>query len=252
MNRNNLARSMGIMGEDGPVNFGGGGYDSGMGDDLDRGYYGYHGGDDGFGFGDDGFGDLLEAFGEMGDDYGFAGSPQFTRGRGMGRRGMAGGSMVKARVADVLKKHAQEQAATSRREQLLHPNRGSRLDIERYDFTLNQTPSLVLGTASPIAMALQPAVTIRPQRACFNAPSYAFAIINSVLSANVNVLVGGSIDAGVYNALAVGIHLDTPTLSPANKLAVNGQYTGLIPPGYPVAFPYMFVASFQCPATVVA
>jgi len=226
-----LAAAMGILGNP-KSNYGGersrapsSAFGSEWGsDDGDAGYYGYHGDPSmGFGFGSD-----------------TALAAPAVRG------------MHPAQVAAIVGKHHREQARTQQRENLLHPNKGSRVDIERYDFSINQVPNLTFGVASTIAMSIQPSVTVRPQRRVFNAPSYGFATISSILSANVNGLVGGQLDAGVYNHLGVGIHLDLPTLSPANKLAVNGSYTGLTPPGFPAAFSYQFTATFQCPATVVA
>lgn len=152
----------------------------------------------------------------------------------------------------VLAKHHRRGIKTEHRENLLHPNKGSDVDVERYDFSLSQ--ALVLGTALAQfpTMNIQPAVTVRPQRCVFGAPSLGFAIISSILIANVNALVGGSTDAGIYGPGSFGVHLDLPTLTPANRLTINGSYTGLTPPGFPAASPFLFVASFQCPATVVA
>jgi hypothetical protein len=231
------------------------------------GYYGYHG-DPSVGFGvDAGFGYGGAAWGnDMG--FGFGADPVAAVAAQAAHPAVRA-AMMRApaaaahpahplhpaqapRTMAIVEKHARETARTAQRESLLHPNKGSRTDIERYDFSLNQTPNLVLGTASTIAMSTQPAVTVRPQRCTFNAPSFGFVQISSILSANVNGLVGGSLDAGAYSATAFGVHLDLPTLSPANKLSVNGSYSGLVPPGFPLAFSFPFTVSFQCPATVVA
>jgi hypothetical protein len=242
-----LAAAMGILGAPGSTygaerrpSFGSEWANDAMGTDInDPGYYGYHGGSQGFGHTGWGFGaDPAAAPAAMTTAKVPASHPLHPA--------------QHARTIAVVAQHNAVQARTAQRKSLLHPNEGSNIDIERYDFSLNQTPNLVLGTASTIAMSIQPAVTVRPQRCSFNAPSYGFAQISSILSANVNGLVGGSLDAGAYSSTAFGVHLDLPTLSPANKLAINGTYSGLVPPGFPLAFSFPFTASFQCPATVVA
>ena len=111
---------------------------------------------------------------------------------------------------------------------------------------------IVMGTAAILSMSLQPSVTVRPQRCAFNSPSFGFATIAGIFLANVNAMEGGATDSAIYSARSVGVHLDLPTLSPANRLSIQGNYTGLIPPGYGIAQNFLFVASFQCPATVVA
>ena len=221
----NLARAMGILNGSKATNsvaFGadyGDDYGADMGVDTPS-YYGYN-------------------TAGFGDDVGFGGRR---------RHRAAGGAPA---VQQLLSRHHHEQMATARRESLLHPNKNSKIDIERYDFSLSQ--SIVIGTAAILnQMSLQPSVTVRPQRCAFNAPSFGFATISSILVANVNALQGGATDAAIYSANSFGVHLDLPTLSPANKLSINGQYTGLTPPGFPVSFGFLFVASFQCPATVVA
>ena len=85
-----------------------------------------------------------------------------------------------------------------------------------------------------------------------NAPSPGFATITDIKVANVSALVGGIEDAYGFNANAVGQHLDLPTLTPANRLTVSGQYTGLVPTGFTTATAYTFVASFRGPASIVA
>ena len=202
--------------------------------------------------------------GDVGSDYyGYAsGEAGVDAGFGFGADATAMAPAAAAQIANpmhpahaantraILAQHHAKSARTNQRASLLHPNKGSDVDIERYDFTLSQ--SVTLGTASALAMSLQPGVTVRPQRCVFGAPSLGFATISAILIANVNALVGGSTDAGIYGPASFGVHLDLPTLTPANKMTINGNYTGLTPPGFPAAFAFLFVASFQCPATVVA
>ncbi len=214
------------------------GDDGTWGSDVGLEYYGYHGGDQGFGFG----------FG--------ADAPMAVANRAAPVAHPLHPAQA-ARTMAIVQKHDHKSRITQNRERLLHPNKGSDIDIERYDFSV-PGPNFVLGTASGIgttaatAMSIQPAVAVRPQRCTFNAPSVGMVTISAIQSANVNGLVGGSTDAGIYGPNSFGIHLDLPTLSPANKLTITGSYLGLTPPGFPVAYSFPFVASFQGPATVVA
>jgi hypothetical protein len=70
--------------------------------------------------------------------------------------------------------------------------------------------------------------------------------------ANVSVTVGGTQDAFDYSAIGVEQSLDMPTLSPANRATVLGNYTGFVPPGYVALAAYTFCASFKGPAQIVA
>lgn len=141
-------------------------------------------------------------------------------------------------------------AHTARRGMLLEPNKGSSVKVERYAFAINQT--LTLGTLATLAMSGQPDTNIRPQRVSMNAPGNGFATINEIKVANVSVTVGGIQDAFDFNANGVGQTLDMPTLSPANRASVLGQYTGYVPPGYVGGSSYLFAASFKGPASIVA
>lgn len=236
-----LASALGITGAD-DSNYGADfgsewGDDGTWGADVGLEYYGYHGDDFGFGFGADA-------------------APLAVGGRPAAAAHPMHPAQA-ARTMAIVQKHNHKQRITANRERLLHPNKGSDVDIERYDFSV-PGPSFVLGTASSIgttaltAMSIQPAVAVRPQRCTFNAPVVGMVTISAIQSANVNGLVGGSTDAGIYGPQSFGVHLDLPTLSPANKLTITGSYLGLTPPGYPVAYSFPFVASFQGPATVVA
>jgi len=146
--------------------------------------------------------------------------------------------------------HQMKRAHTTRREMLLEPNKGSTAKIERYSFSINQ--DIVLGTAQALELSGQPDTTIRPQRVTMNAPQPGFATIAEIKVANVSVTVGGDEDAYDYNALAVGSTLDMPTLSPANRAKILGNYTGFVPPGFVGGSDYKFTASFKGPASIVA
>lgn len=150
-----------------------------------------------------------------------------------------------------LVRSAQMQAhVTQRRLNLIEPNKDSKVKIERYSFALNAT--LTLGAASAINMSGNPDTHLRPQRVMMNAPSPGFATISEIKVANVSATSGGSHDAFDFSPVAVGSHLDLPTLSPANRAQVLGNYTGFVPPGFVGGAAFTFVASFKGPALITA
>lgn len=146
--------------------------------------------------------------------------------------------------------HHQLMGHTAARAALLDPNENSLLKIERYSFSL--TNSFTLGGAGTplVDMTLQPNTKIRPQRVVMNAPSPNFVLLSGLQVANVNAFVGDLEDAFTYSALAQGVALDLPTLEPANRLTVSGNYTGFIPPGFATGFPFTFIATVQGPSTI--
>jgi len=152
--------------------------------------------------------------------------------------------------ARLLREFHHRQHQTELRERLLEPNKGSTTKVERYDFSLNQT--ITIGTPVVVDMSLQPSVTLRPQRLICNAPAPGFVSFLTIQVANVAVTVGNATDAYSYSAVAVGSHLDCPTLSPANRATLAGTYSGYSPVGYAPASLFLFVATFQGPATIVA
>jgi hypothetical protein len=146
--------------------------------------------------------------------------------------------------------HHQLMGHTAARAALLDPNENSLLKIERYSFSLTNSFTLG-GTGTPLVdMTLQPNTKIRPQRVVMNAPSPNFVLLSGLQVANVNAFVGDLEDAFTYSALAQGVALDLPTLEPANRLTVSGNYTGFIPPGYATGFAFTFIATVQGPSTI--
>ena len=139
------------------------------------------------------------------------------------------------------------QSATRRRQALMSPNEGSAAKIQRYAFGVSQI--LTLSTAVAIDMTGQPDVNFRPQRVTCNAPLPGFASLTTIKVANVSVIVGGTLDCYEFTAEGTDQSLDVPTLSPANKVRVQGQYSGLLPTGgYVTATAYLFTTSFKGPA----
>lgn len=140
---------------------------------------------------------------------------------------------------------------TGRRVRMLEPNKNSAVKVERYSFSLSQ--SIVLGTPSDVDMSGQPDTTIRPQRLTFNAPAPGFVTLTEIKVANVSVSVGsGAEDAYFYNPLGQDMTLDMPTLTPANRASLRGNYSGFVPPGYVGAAAYLLSASFKGPSSIVA
>jgi hypothetical protein len=153
-------------------------------------------------------------------------------------------------AAKLWAKHRQDTAASDRRARLIEPNKGSKIKVERYAFAINQT--LALGTAVALSASGQPDTNIRPQRVTMNAPAPGFCTVSEIKVANVSVTVGGTQDAFDFSSLGVGQSLDMPTLTPANRATVLGNYTGFVPVGYNNAQAYTFCCSFKGPASIVA
>lgn len=196
------------------------------------------GSDFGAEFGDDDWGD--DDWGaEFGDDYGaefgLAVAPKATP----------------TNVQKAWRKVQMQAVGTAKRNQLLEPNKYSTLKVEKYSFSIDQ--DIILGTAVALLLTGQPDTTIRPQNVTMNAPTPMFATISEIKVANVSVTVGpGNEDAFNYNANGWGRQLDMPTLSPANRATVRGNYTGFIPPGFVAASTVNFNANFKGPASIVA
>lgn len=144
----------------------------------------------------------------------------------------------------------QQKAITDRRARMLEPNKGSHVKVETYVMAMSQ--ALTLGTTVALDMSQNPDVNFRPQRVVSNAPAPGFATISNIKLANVSAVVGGTTDAWIFSATAVGTRLDLPTLSPANRASCTGSYSGFVPPGYVAGSAYSFSLSFVGPATMAA
>lgn len=186
-------------------------------------------GDDDF-YGDDDFGD---------DDFGAA--------KPRRRRGPSRAALMRA-----WKKKHMARRRSARRDRILQPNKGSSIKVEKYTFTISE--AIELGTPSTFTtLTGQPDTTIRPQRVTMNAPTPMYAFIQEIKVANVSVSVGSGVeDAYNYSAQGVGQSLDMPTLSPANRATVFGQYTGFVPPGFVGGTDTFFTVSFKGPSSIVA
>jgi len=136
------------------------------------------------------------------------------------------------------------------REGLLYPNADSLAKIQKYVFAVNQT--LVQQTAVAIAGTQNPQTQIRPQRVTCNSPCEGYATLTNVQLANVNVLVGGTVDSFDFSARAMDASMDLPTLSPANAVQVAGAYSGLLPVGYNAGQNFIWALSFKGPSNMVA
>jgi hypothetical protein len=139
-----------------------------------------------------------------------------------------------------------------RRELLLDPNRGSAAKIEQYVFPLSQ--NVIIGVASGVILDGAPDCTFRPQRLTLVVPTPGFMTISDIKMANVSVSIGpGQIDAFQFNSNGVGQRMDLPTLTPANRARISGDYTGFSG-GFPVlsppSFSYLVSATFIGPASL--
>jgi hypothetical protein len=157
----------------------------------------------------------------------------------------------KQQVVQAWKKEQNRARKTQQRLNMLQPNRGSAVDVERYSFTISQ--AIVIGTAADLVLSGQPDTKIRPQRVTMNAPTPFFAFIRDIKVANVSVIVGGGVeDAFNYSAQGVSQNLDMPLLSPANRASVSGDYTGFVPPGVVNGMNVHFTTSFKGAASIIA
>lgn len=195
--------------------------------------FGFMGADE---FGDDDMGEDDDDDDEFGDDFDFGrAKPRLSRKRSL--------SAAKRSLAFKRVMH---------RRAMINPNANSSLKVERYTFSISE--NITLNTAQTFTtLTGQPDVTIRPQRLTCNAPSPMFAFFQVIRMANVNVTVGvGQEDAFNYNANGVGQVLDMPTLNPANRATVLGNYTGFTPPGFLAGTVVPFTCTFKGPATLTA
>lgn len=141
----------------------------------------------------------------------------------------------------------------SQRALILEPNRDSELKIERYTFGVNSVIE-ALGTEQVVQGSNSPDVNFRPQRVTTNIEHPAMVFITDGRVANVSFTVGGYIDAWMWGPQAVGQELDVPTITPANRAAFNGKYTGRVPKALAdlEGKKYEFVLAFTGPASIVA
>ena len=133
---------------------------------------------------------------------------------------------------------------------LLDPNRGSATKVEKYILALSDTVDI--GTMVTLSLEASPDCTFRPQRFTMTVPTPNFFLIADIKMANVSVNIGpGSIDAFQFNPNGVGQHMDLPTLTPANRARVTGNYTGF-GGGFSTSPPtkYLLSATFIGPSSL--
>lgn len=161
------------------------------------------------------------------------------------------GAVTNVNAAAVVKSAIARRQRGAKRGTILNPNKGSDVKVERYLLSLNQ--NVVIGTASIISQSANPDTEFRPQRFVTAAPCVGFATINDIKVSNVSAIAGGNpIDAFMFNALATGVGLDLPTLTPSNRVNLIGAYTGFVPAGYVVGATMAFTMTFVGPASVMA
>lgn len=195
------------------------------------------------GFGDDDFGDDDGSF-DDGVDFGYD-EPDFSSDFGASAR------PTKAAAMRAWQMERRRRRGTLRRKQMLRPNDGSSIKVERYSFTISQT--ITFGTLVALSISGNPDTEMRPQRVTMNAPTTFFATVTNLQVANVLVTVGPGIeDAFNYSPLGQGMSLDMPTLTPSNRASMLGSYTGFVPPGFTGGTVGTFSVSFKGPSSVVA
>lgn len=135
-----------------------------------------------------------------------------------------------------------------RRVGLLDPNRGSSMKVERYVFSLSQV--LTIGVAVAVTLQGSPDCTFRPQRLTIVVPTPSFVTVAEIKMANVGIMIGpGALDAFQFNANGVGQMMDMPTLTPANRATILGNYTGFAG-GFPGASAFLLSSTFIGPSAL--
>ena len=242
------AAALGLLPQGG-ASFGNEGFGADYGIDLGGDFGGEFGGDMGFGgdFGDDMHGDIGA---ELGADFGARRRrhPRMQHGAPGGAAAVSPEQLAK--LVHFYKSHRARQHHAQRRMMLLDPNAGSSTKIERYTFSVVQSSPFTFGTPASIYLSGQPATSIRPQRLFVNVPCPFFASYSNIKVANVSVNVGNIGDAWEFAGVAVGLRLDMPTLTPANALTFEGNYTGLAPVPYTSGDDFDLVATVHGPATI--
>lgn len=156
-------------------------------------------------------------------------------------------SLPAAAVQSIVKQHIQSAQITASRERLIQPNKGSKTNIEGYEFAVNS--ALTLGTGAGFSDSNSPDVNLRTNRITSNVPSVGFARYSDIKVANVSAIVGGNVDAFSYSPLSNGHQMSLPLLTPSNKARVTGTYSGLPISGLTT---YELDTGFSGPATMSA
>jgi hypothetical protein len=133
----------------------------------------------------------------------------------------------------LLRHYTRQREETRKRVLLLEPNRDSKIPIGRYTMAIEAAQAIPASPhVGPPTVALTgiqaPDCNFRPQRFTTNVPAPGFVVISMAKVANVNIVVGGSIDAWQWNANARDSQLDVPMLTPANSASFTALYTGLV------------------------
>jgi len=143
-------------------------------------------------------------------------------------------------------------AKAGRRADLLNPNQGSSVKVERYYMSLTAASVPVFGAASVVLFSDTPKVRIRPQRIVCNAPAAGVATISDIQVANVSVAIGnGPTDAFVFSPLAVGTATDLPNIDPSQRITVSTNWTTYTPPGYSPGASFPLTLTLIGPALMV-
>jgi len=125
----------------------------------------------------------------------------------------------------------------------LDPNHGSSLKIER--FRLQMSQGIAIATAEVISVTANSAVTFKPEKLVCNAPCPGFITLANIQASNINSLVGsGVVDAYDFNANALNLDMELPKLSPAHRVSITGNYTGITPVGYIAAAAFTSTFTF--------
>jgi hypothetical protein len=185
------------------------------------------GSDFGDDYGDD-YGDDMGYAGNFGDDMGYSGS--FGDDFGAAAAAMA---KVPSHPRLAAKRVA---VMTSKRENLLNPNKHSLVKTESYKFNVAITnpatsASPLFGTASALAGTNTPDTWFRPERATLNVQDAGLVMVSDIKVGNVSAQVGGQSDGFDLSPLGVGSgRLSLPLMNQSTKASFTGTWSAFIPP----------------------
>jgi hypothetical protein len=142
------------------------------------------------------------------------------------------------------------EARVRNRVHALDPNKDSPVKVEGFIFTLDESRVWALPALGNTLQG-QPATTFRPQRLTSNVPMQGIAYLRSIQVSNVNAIVGpGMVDEWAFAPIGVDVRMSLPTLSPAHRVQIISDWTGLMPAIFVPAAAFQHTLSFFGPAKI--
>lgn len=102
--------------------------------------------------------------------------------------------------------------------------------VSRY--TVGLAAPLTIGRAGKLTAEVSPQIPCPVEQILTNAPCPGFVILHHLLFDRRDILMG-PVDASTFGQLAFSAPLHLPMVREGGRIEVVGEYTGLVPPGYP-------------------